>query len=130
MGMSKEDLLLAALMRLQEKHGTFDLSLPFTDVVILIGQLQLALRHPGNARLGVAGRTRTIVEGVIAALDACDPGGRRPAAAGFRSGLRRGGHARRRRPGRRRREHAAAGRGLATGVARDPASSEGKTAGK
>lgn len=64
--------LADALERLQAKHGTCQLDLSFGLVLIVIAQLQLALRHPGN-RGASADQARDFVVALIGRLEASEP---------------------------------------------------------
>jgi hypothetical protein len=75
------ELMAGCLRRLEVRHGHFTMELPFGQVVTLVAQVQLALRHPGNAGPAAAD-ARRMVEDVIASL-----GAEEPALAGL---LRRG----------------------------------------
>lgn len=58
-----------ALLELEAEHaGRFILDTSITDIVVLIGLLQLALRHPDARRLETAKRARTTVQNLIAVL--------------------------------------------------------------
>src|SRR5262245_8918559 len=74
--MSKDedlDLLTAALQRLEARHGTFRCDLSFEMLMILIAQLQLALRHPANRGAGAL-QARQFVEDVIDRFEKAEPG--------------------------------------------------------
>lgn len=62
----------AAINRLTQRHGNAMVSLSFGDLVGLIGQIQLALRHPANTG-AVAWSMRHLVEGIIRDLAGDEP---------------------------------------------------------
>lgn len=66
------DELAAGLKRLQQRHGHFTLQCPFSSIVTLVAQLQLALRHPGN-RGEPARETRRVIDDIINTLGATEP---------------------------------------------------------
>lgn len=53
--------------------GDFTWQLRITDALVLVGQLQLALRHRGNKNHSAA-RTRVLVDELIRAFDRLEPG--------------------------------------------------------
>ncbi len=66
------DKFTACLERLEARHGHFTAELSFGDVAILVAQVQLALRHPGNVGQS-AGRARRFIERTIETLEASEP---------------------------------------------------------
>jgi hypothetical protein len=60
--------MVLALAELERQHGFLMLELGWADVVILVGSIQLALRHPDN--LGyTADRARKIKDDIIAIME-------------------------------------------------------------
>lgn len=66
------DVLGRALLRLEARHGICRIDLSFGLAVILIAQIQLALRHPAN-RGESAAQAREFVEALIGRLEASEP---------------------------------------------------------
>lgn len=64
--------VVAAVERLKRLHGVFIAEMPFEDVIILIAQIQLALRHPGNTGYS-SQRARKIIEAMIAMMERSEP---------------------------------------------------------
>lgn len=64
--------LREAVTRLEISHGEFHWSGSFQDVAVLISQLQLALRHPGNRGLP-AKQTMLILEKWMATMGKEEP---------------------------------------------------------
>lgn len=58
---------------LSEKHGHAKLEWGFPDLVVIIAQVQLALRHPCNTGEAAKG-ARKLTEQLIASLDKASPG--------------------------------------------------------
>ena len=58
---------------LRKKHGHFSAHMAFADLACLIGQVQLALRHPANTGYSAV-RARELVTQLIDELDAAAPG--------------------------------------------------------
>lgn len=69
---AEEQLLTAAAKRLKEKHEFFTLEIGFADLIMLIAQVQLALRHPAN-RGESARRMRSMVERIVRELEESEP---------------------------------------------------------
>lgn len=65
--------LKAHLQVVQQKCGHFELVIGISNMLTLISQLQLALRHPGNKGLG-AQFTRRLLDDIISDMDAKSPG--------------------------------------------------------
>lgn len=65
--------LRAMTEALERKHGYFILQIPFSDFLVLLANVQLAIRHPGNqgytAQIG-----RRICEDIIASMEKASPG--------------------------------------------------------
>lgn len=66
------DELVAAIQWLTDTHGHFTLQAGFPDMVVIVGQMQLALRHPMNTGDGAA-EARRILEDIITTLERADP---------------------------------------------------------
>jgi hypothetical protein len=66
------DVLGRALLRLEARHGVCRMDVSFALAVILIAQIQLALRHPAN-RGESAAQAREFVEALIGRLEASEP---------------------------------------------------------
>jgi hypothetical protein len=65
--------VVAHLRGLEAKHGMLRVEVSFPLALVLIGQLQLALRHPGNVGLP-ARQCREFLDEMIARLEANSPG--------------------------------------------------------
>ncbi|HEV3443730.1 MAG TPA: hypothetical protein VG099_03755, partial [Gemmataceae bacterium] len=61
-----------ALERLQKRFGHFELQASFGDIVILVAQVQLALRHPGN-QSHCSREARRIVTDIIESIEKHEP---------------------------------------------------------
>lgn len=69
---SEEERLAEACERLKAKHGFFILQIGFGEVLAVVANLQLALRHPGNR--GYAARiARQTVDDIIERLEGIEP---------------------------------------------------------
>jgi hypothetical protein len=68
----EREQMLAAYVRLAEKHKLMMLHLDFDTLLALISHVQLALRHPGN-KGHAAQRARRWLDEVIAVLERQDP---------------------------------------------------------
>ena len=67
-----EAKFLEAWKRLEKSHGTFKLEIGFSELLALVGNVQLALRHPGNK--GETARiARNLLDAIIASVAAQDP---------------------------------------------------------
>lgn len=70
--MNDDERLIAAIERLELRRGHARLELSFTDLTVVISQVQLALRHPAN--VGVSSfRVRAFLEQVIGTLELDEP---------------------------------------------------------
>ena len=58
---------------LRKKHGYFICEFDFGTVIAIVGQIQLALRHPDNTGHS-AQQARKAIEEIIARLEAAAPG--------------------------------------------------------
>ncbi len=61
-----------AMQRLRKNHPRFEWQADFADVVVIIAQVQLALRHPNNPAQSAA-RATLIIREWIALLEAAEP---------------------------------------------------------
>ena len=66
------DSFINALCRLEAKYGYAKLTMPFEHLVVLIEQLQLALRHPVN-QYEPATTTRKLVNAWISSIEEDEP---------------------------------------------------------
>lgn len=62
--MSDFTMMIAALKRLEARHRTFKLEMPFGAVVTIVSHIQVALRHPGNQGYA-AQEAQRIAEAII-----------------------------------------------------------------
>jgi len=71
----KQDIkdLQGRLAALQHQHGFFRMDLAFGDLAIVIGQMQLALKHPDNNGFS-AERTKDVLHHMFLALESESPG--------------------------------------------------------
>lgn len=65
------DEMMAAIARIQAKHPCMVLSLEWPTVLVLVGQLQLALRHPANTG-DAAETTRGFLDQLFSIIEASD----------------------------------------------------------
>lgn len=70
------------LARLEHRHGHFRWDAAFSDLVVILAQVQLALRHPSNAGAS-AQRAREILNAWIDSLASQEPGVASPLRMGF-----------------------------------------------
>ena len=70
--MDKQEQLVECLERLRARHHHFTWEADFGDLVLLVAQVQLALRHPGNTG-HAAQRVRTVIDHVICAMEQSEP---------------------------------------------------------
>lgn len=70
------------LARLERRYGHFRWDAAFSDLVVILAQVQLALRHPSNAGAS-AERAREILDAWIDSLASEEPGVAAPLRMGF-----------------------------------------------